>query len=499
MGNKKDGKKSAASKAKKEPKSHKPGKRQNLSEGGDDPDGSRKRPKRAAACTDFKEKPVQISEEACLVESKKDQLVEDEIVAIGLTAGSSEDRANRRLMDFILHDSNGTPQPLEMLEVNDMFISGLILPLEESVDKQRERVVRCEGFGRVESWNISGYEDGSPVIWLSTDIADYDCRKPAISYKKFYDIFFEKARVCVEVYKRLSKPFGGNPDCSLDELLAQVARSLSGSKFFSNGAAVKNFVISQGEFIYHQLIGLDETSKNDQLFMESSVLVALRDESLKHDNFKQAKVAFSGGNLTIGPNIVDGESKTEQSGSSTCSAQEDEDAKLAKLLQEEEVYKSRKSRKTQASVSGPKKFYIKINEDEIANDYPLPAYYKSSNEEVDELIVFDNDFDVCLSDELPRSKLDNWALYNSDTRLMSLELLPMRPCADIDVTIFGSGTMTDDDGSGFCLDTDPSQSSSGSSSAHVAGMPIFLSAIKEWMIEFGSSMIFISVRTDMAW
>nr|TKS11378.1 hypothetical protein D5086_0000073210 [Populus alba] len=36
----------------------------------------------------------------------------------------------------------------------------------------------------------------------------------------------------------------------------------------------------------------------------------------------------------------------------------------------------------------------------------------------------------------------------------------MKPCEDIDVTIFGSGLMTEDDGSGFCLDDDPDQSSS---------------------------------------
>ena len=30
---------------------------------------------------------------------------------------------------------------------------------------------------------------------------------------------------------------------------------------------------------------------------------------------------------------------------------------------------------------GKKKFYIKINEDEIANDYPLPAFYEAAEDE----------------------------------------------------------------------------------------------------------------------
>jgi DNA (cytosine-5)-methyltransferase 1 len=95
--------------------------------------------------------------------------------------------------------------------------------------------------------------------------------------------------------------------------------------------------------------------------------------------------------------------------------------------------------------------------------------------------------------------LHNWALYNSDSRLISLELLPMKPCSEIDVTIFGSGLMTADDGSGFHLDTEAGQSSSASGAQATDGIPIYLSAIKEWMIEFGSSMVFISIRTDMAW
>ncbi|KAE8663739.1 DNA (cytosine-5)-methyltransferase 1 [Hibiscus syriacus] len=371
-----------------------------------------KRPRRAAACTDFKEKSACMSEKDSIVETKKDMVVDDEIVAVRLTCEKDEGRPNRRLNDFVLHNFEGLPQHLEMLEVNDMFITGLILPFEEISDKEKEKekkkTVRCEGFGRVESWDISGG-----------------------SYKKFYEHFFEKARACVEIYKKLSKPSGGNPDLSLDELLAVVVRSMSGSKIFSR----------------------------------LPVLAALRDESRKRENIGQGMTAFSGGTLTI----------------------------------EEEYWKSMKQKKNQGSSSVSNKFYIKINEDEIANDYPLPAYYKNSNEETDELVVFESDIDVCDPEDLPRSMLHNWSFYNSDSRLISLELLPMKPCADIDVTIFGSGVMTADDGSGFCLDDDLSRSSSGSSSAvNADGIPIFLSAIKEWMIEFGSSMIFISIRTDMA-
>ncbi|KAL9259188.1 DNA (cytosine-5)-methyltransferase 1B-like protein [Drosera capensis] len=159
--------------------------------------------------------------------------------------------------------------------------------------------------------------------------------------------------------------------------------------------------------------------------------------------------------------------KTSQNFSSVA-AEEDEDAKMARLLQEEECWRSMKQKNGRRAVGSSNKFYIKINENKIANDYPLPAYYKSSLEETDEYIVFDNDMDICDVDQLPRSMLHR--------------------------------IMTDDDGSGFCLDGDTNQSSSGSTAAQtVNGMPIYLSAIKEWVIEFVASMVSISVRTDLTW
>ncbi|XP_061364298.1 DNA (cytosine-5)-methyltransferase 1-like [Gastrolobium bilobum] len=475
-------------------------KKRGLSERSEQPAATRKMPKRAAASKNLKEKSFSISEKSSLIETKKDQTVDEETLAVRLTSGQDEGRPNRRITDFILHDEDGKAQPLEMLEVNDLYISGVIFPFEGSTDKKKEKGIRCEGFGRIESWNISGYEDGSPVIWLSTDVADYDCQKPATSYKKIYDPFFEKARVCIEVYKKLAKSSGGDPDISLDELLAGMARSMSGSKSFCGTASLKDFIISQGEFIYKQLVGLEMTSKtNDRMFADIPALVALRDESKKQANHVHAQVMPSNRSLTIDSGIGDEENNNEMN-SMTSVAEEDEDAKLARLLHEEEYWKSMKQKKNPRSSSASNKYYIKINEDEIANDYPLPAYYKTSLQETDEFIVFDNDYYVDDIEDLPRSMLHNWSLYNSDARLISLELLPMKPCSEIDVTIFGSGIMTSDDGSGFHLDTENGQSSSNGSGAQVAdGIPIYLSAIKEWVIEFGSSMIFVSIRTDMAW
>lgn len=205
-------------------------KKRSLSESNEQPAPTRKMPKRSAsaASKNLKEKSFSKSDKSDLIETKKDQVVEEEFLAVRMTAGQEDGRPNRRITDFILHDESGAAQQLEMREINDLFITGLILPLEASVDKKKEQGVRCEGFGRIESWDISGYEEGAPVIWISTDIADYDCQKSAASYKKYYDQFFEKARACIEVYKKVKKSAGGDPDISLDELLAGLARSMRG-------------------------------------------------------------------------------------------------------------------------------------------------------------------------------------------------------------------------------------------------------------------------------
>lgn len=131
-------------------------------------------------------------------------------------------------------------------------------------------------------------------------------------------------------------------------------------------------------------------------------------------------------------------------------------------------------------------------------DYPLPAYYKSYSQEMDEYI-FDSDIGM-FSGDMPVRILNNWALYNSDSRLIPLEFIPMKSGAENDTVIFGSGFMREDDGS-CCSTAESAQLSSSSSKScqEDQGISIYLSPIKEWVIEFGGSMICITIQTDLAW
>ncbi|KAL0387275.1 UNVERIFIED_CONTAM: DNA (cytosine-5)-methyltransferase 1B [Sesamum radiatum] len=386
------------------------------SETSEDPIVSRKMPKRAAACSDFREKSLRISKKDSVLETKKDGAIEEEAVAVRLTAGQEDGR-----------------------HVDGSQISPFIIQMES------HSLLKC--------WKL--------MISLSL-VLFYRLREVLKRQRKGYQM----RSACIEVYKILTKASGSN--LTLDELLAGVVRAMSGMKCFSGGLSIRDFVVSQGDFIYNQLIGLDETSKKtDQLFVEIPVLIALRDESSKLVDLAQAQPGSLPGNLRIGPKCGDENKKNLAATSGP--TEEDEDLKMARVLQEEERWRSMKQKKSRGSTSSTSKYYIKINEDEIANDYPLPAYYKTSNEET------------------------------MNARLVPLELLPLKPCAEIDVTIFGSGIMTADDGSGYICDGDSTHSSSGSGASAIEGIPVFLSAIKEWVIEFGSSMISISIRTDMAW
>ncbi|KAF8404028.1 hypothetical protein HHK36_008904 [Tetracentron sinense] len=449
---------------------------QNGSENNEESSGSQKVSQQATAYSEFDERSVHLSEKSSVVITKEEKFVNEEILAVHLTSGQGDPRPRRRLIDFILHDVNRIPQPFEIMKSNNVFISGTIFSLGGSSDIKKEKGIRCNHIGHVESWAISGYEEGSPVISVSTDIADYVCVKPSSSYSDFYENFFEKVRSLVELFMKLSKYSEANLYLSHDELLAEIVGSLSRSKNFSGWASMKDFIFSQGDFLYDQLVGLNNKrpEKNNPIIAELPSLPAVRDRSWMKGDFKQAAMVSSS--------------------SSTCEAEEDENAKLVRqLLQEEEHWQSMKHKKSQNLAPASNKFYFKIHENEIANDYPPPAYYKMSIQEWDESIV-------CHPNKLSRGTLQNWSIYNSDSRLLSLELLPMQPVAEIDVTIYGSGTLTG--GVEFCHKVGPNQSSSSDSGAqNLGGIPIYLSTIKEWMIEFEyeSLTTFISIRTDLAW
>jgi hypothetical protein len=89
-------------------------------------------------------------------------------------------------------------------------------------------------------------------------------------------------------------PLEGNADKKKSKVLNVVVLGE-----LSHGTCLE-FIISQGDFIYKQLIGLDTMLKaNDKGFEDIPALIALRDESKKQAHFANTQVRPSNATLRM--------------------------------------------------------------------------------------------------------------------------------------------------------------------------------------------------------
>ncbi|BBN15236.1 DNA (cytosine-5)-methyltransferase 1 [Marchantia polymorpha subsp. ruderalis] len=444
------------------------------------PQYSSRRPKRAAAGTNFKEKRIRLGERDARIDAKKERYAEDQTTMLMMTRSESDgsEVQQRTVLDFYLHDGHGRLRPVDPME-NGTYLSGLCISKDGALDK--DKGVRCDSLGPVHSWSIMGYDEDRVEIVLSTSMADYYLDRPAACYRKIYGPLFDSARVCREVYRALSLPDGGDPSMGLPDLELRLIRLYNNmgtsGQFFS-----RDYLSDIGEFVATQLYALDaDAPDGSQLFSGLGCL-----EELKHLSANRRQRRLGGEDLHAGAPLAENETAD---GSPL-----GDDYKLARRLQNVmDLASNRPARRTPAAKG---KFYVKINENEIANDYPEPEYYKSDEPETDEYVMFAED--VHPDDEdFPHRFLDNWTLYNSEMRLVSLELLPMLPCAENDMQIFGSGVISEDDGSGYYHEEDGGGRSIQDEER--GGFRVFLSAVKEWKVEWGSGMLIISFRTEVSW
>lgn len=514
-----------------------------------DNDEGPKRLRRTVAVVNYKEKSSYREGKEALISVKEERVADSEEIAILQTVAEPESEVQRRVLDFSIYDEDGNEKQLEEVDQCSLYMSACILSMAGQADKNKG--VLCQVFGPILSWEIDGYEKGNAPanIWVNTGMASYRCVRPAGTYKKVFAPLQEKADLCVEVFRALSKPEGGNPGLAFEELVARVTRALSRTK--KPATPVRDALLANGDFIVCKLHELDATAEaHNQLFSGLPALSQLQEESRKHRSFlsRLQKGPSRTGSLTIRdtqPAIADNESSI-----TTCEPPIDDEA-FAKFLasrEETEVAAKRGQRR-----GGKPKVYIKINEAEIADDYPLPAFYKGEEDEMDEYLLFDEEVEGLAPEDLPRRRLEDWTLYDGESRLVSLELVPMLPGVETDTEVFGSGVMMEDDGSGFSIDemdksmegasgvtstaegsgpdgggeelAGASGSSKGEEASAAAGLAnpkagdrasgtssmeqegairpdgirLYLSAIKEWVIEFGGGMLFISIRTDGAW
>ncbi|ERN13199.1 hypothetical protein AMTR_s00040p00219400 [Amborella trichopoda] len=161
-------------------------------------------------------------------------------------------RAQRSLKGFKMLDEGEALQPFENLEHGLLYITSEIWPSYNS--EEPNQGVLCNSFGPAVSWCITGYEEGTPEIWVSTDLVDYLCRKPSADYLPFFKPFYEKAMLCIRAFQIIS----ASPYLKFDEFCRElVSDILPCFDTFKDEDTTWNYVNSHLRFIAEQLIGLD--------------------------------------------------------------------------------------------------------------------------------------------------------------------------------------------------------------------------------------------------
>lgn len=402
-----------------------------------------------------------------------------------------------RLADFDIQDDSGEQQPLDRVkhQKGPLWVSGVVHPTSGALSKKKgRRVIR---FGPILDWRVSE-NDSDVQIMLRTPSAEYACLRPSVAYKKLFAHLTEQAEIASEVARALNPNFGGSPSSTIEEVVARLSRAKVGKGYSS----AREALLLNGNFVISHLKAFD--SREGNCLAESPLVASLQQEVTamqEGGGTRNGAIVINEGRAAAG-SVVTAVGSAEK-------RRVQADADYARQLQAKmDAQQARAANKRGGSKGTP---YIKISEAEIADDYPEPTPYEKVEEETDELLLADEDlFDVD-PESLPRRLLSDFSVYNSEGMMSTLELLPMWGGAEPDVELFASGNVVDDDGEwagGQSLEASvegagcaggSNSSAPSSRTSEEASMRIYSSQIQEWVVEFSCDMLFISIRTDVAW
>ncbi|ERN13206.1 hypothetical protein AMTR_s00040p00220690 [Amborella trichopoda] len=177
--------------------------------------------------------------------------MESKAVSMTRTGDSEAKRSLRTLRGFEILDGREAMQQIEDSESDEFYITSEIWPFNVANSNQ---VVRCEMFGEITSWCITGYNEGYSFIWVSTRVADYLCEEPNEGYSPFFKVLYEKAMLCILAFHILNNA----PYMQYDEFLLKLVLDLMDCLgTFKDEEATRYYVNSQLGFVAEQLIGLD--------------------------------------------------------------------------------------------------------------------------------------------------------------------------------------------------------------------------------------------------
>ena len=394
----------------------------------------------------------------------------------------------RRIHDFCVVDSKGNLEPLESLSFarpRSLKISGLIYPRDGAMTKASGR--RVAKFGPIQSYSV-GLNGPSVVIRIDTKLATYVAMRPNASYRKSFENLSDQAEIAFEVFKALNPSSGGNINSRFEEVIARLARTKVTKKFSST----REGLLINGRFVLEQLRKAGaEAGGCMKNVAECEFYKALEFESQNY-TYVGTQRGTEANRVVI---KADSDASNHQ-----VDAQALADQQLAMQLQAK-LDREMNARTSNFVGAKDSQAYVKVNEEEIADDYPLPQQYIKEEEEMDEFILYDEEMENLCPEDLPKRILTDYSIYNGDGFLSSLELLPMWSGIDPDVELYASGLIIE--GTSDCqIGADASGSCLGSSTKKEQepnGMRMSLSQIREWVVELGPEMVFISIRTDIGW
>ncbi|KAG2494496.1 hypothetical protein HYH03_007265 [Edaphochlamys debaryana] len=469
--------------------------------------------------------------------------------------------AVRMLLDFSLTDGEGRPEPLSQLThvKGGLFVSGGVYPagtalndkgrLGPGIDRMSGR--RAARLGPVTAWRLKYSATAEPQIVITTALASYECGRPAPAYKKNLDTLSKQIELAGAVHKALCSSAGGRPEATFEDVLHRVARSKVSQAYGGASAALR----VHGSFLLEQLAAMSAAPAEDPKgkgkgkaaatsadcsLAEGPFAKGLRDhmESRSALPFSIDTLRMLEGGGAPGIHIAtDGGAAAAAEAAAAAGGagagdggdQEAADAALAAQLYAEECanYAAGGGRAGKGRGAGGKgaraqeKTYLQVREEEIADDYPAPKEYSPGEdvEEWDEMVLMDDDLVgrgyMDEEEEVPRT-LSDFAIYNADGFMTTLELVPMEAVDDFD-GVFASGVIADDLGEDYGGDLGAGEqagdagaggsgaggsgaggSGSGGSGGGGGGAPrYYLSAVREWYVEAGpESSVVLHLRTD---
>ena len=450
-----------------------------------------------------------------MVEIKDAAKCDSETTALFETGAAMPSIKTRRIGDFVVVDKAGVPEPIEALQFSqkELFLSGIVYPAQGPTTKESGRRVELIGPLRSFSLVCSGK---AVAVSLHTDAATYITVRPNASYKKLFSNLSGQADITFEVVQALMPQHGGNMQASLEEVIARLART----KALKGFNTPREGLLLNGKFILAQLSKgeVGSTSKGAPSKLSDTTFAKALTEALKDFKYIGAQGANAGIVIARDPKGKMAAGKQQQQPSSEADAQMEADIEFARQLQAKMDVEVTRGRGHGGPPKGQSAEYIKVSEAEIADDYPAPTPYNKEEEETDELLLYDEELAECDPECLPRRLLTDFSIYNADGLMATLELLPMLAGVDTDVELYASGVVVVDDGdfsgaqtlaadgnAASSADGEGGSSGAGSaknsstSKASDAGMRMYLSQIREWVVEFGAEMLFITIRTDVAW